>query len=539
MKQCRLIESNNTGSRGTMNFIKDALEQCSRKHLWCHTSTGSHTVPTRLLKIYDDHVQLVEPSNPRKKDYTCLAHRWASEDTSEGENQKAKSYIMSRGCQTLRFNHHKHLQGLSINELLPTYRDAIFVTKALGLEYLWIDSLCIIQDNDEDVRIQIAQMGNIYANSYVTIAADTGNDHTRGFLSTRNWKWRAHHEAIPNPSGPHHSLYFRERPTHRNLSWSGLFSRAWCLQERLLSTRIVRFQTDEVIVECNQDLVCECGSPPAGHQGPWENLSDLAHLHDKPAFARHVFTRTAAQDNTSWHDLVHAYSQTHLTRETDRMNAFAGIVSRFQGLMGKHCRYLAGLWSKSLLRDMLWYTSTPSIPLHHASPATTVPSWSWMSIPLGDTHIRYPNLPVVEIFPRLRDIHCQPKSTDLPLGDVAIGAYIDLEGQLTPIKMCSDGSMSIASVNFAASSSNMCIAWDPGRHYARYHDHTVFLLKVASLGGGEAQIECFLVVTLLDGAGAMPHFMRVGYLVMSSHQEDELKNSLFPLVQEYQVLRIY
>jgi len=173
-----------------------------------------------MLHVHKNHVQLVDVQEPLTMDYVCLAHRWVPQDSSH------EDYAASRRCCTLKSNLPEHKDFILTRELLPAYIEAVAVTGAIGLQYLWIDSLCIVQDDQDDKDIQIANMGNVYLNAYMTIATDSGNMHTRPFLSERSWQWRARREVIPNPTGPPYEIYFRERPAH-HLSWTGIFERAW------------------------------------------------------------------------------------------------------------------------------------------------------------------------------------------------------------------------------------------------------------------------------------------------------------------------
>jgi hypothetical protein len=152
-----------------------------------------------------------------------------------------------------------------------------------------------------------------------------------------------------------------------------------CFQERLLSKRVIRFQADEVIFECNEGLTCECSNPPDGHQGPWEDLSQHVHLHDKAAFDNIPYQHSHVSVGEFWRHLVHAYSRTYLTRESDRMNAFAGIVNLYQQQSMSKSHYLAGLWGYTLWADLLWsvvgkkeYDSQQ----RWSRQPVTIPSWS-------------------------------------------------------------------------------------------------------------------------------------------------------------------
>lgn len=316
-----------------------------------------------------------------------------------------------------------------------------------------------------------------------------------------------------------------------------------CFQERLLSTRVVRFQDDEVIFECNEGLVCECGNPPAGHQGPWEDATKSAHLHDKAAFNALLSPSSKASITESWHNFVYEYSRTHLTRESDRMNAFAGIVSQYHERSLSDSMYLAGLWSHSLWTDLLWSVTRNHPPLsgQTLAPSTSIPSWSWMSIHLGYQSIAYPKFKVQQTFPRLNQIHCRPLSTNLPLGDVAPGAYLEIEGQLTQISaihlhgICQSPSESIAT------SAN--IIWDSNVPACRMEDN-LFLLRMADLRQAPAVREAFLILKARQYLTAQEEeevisFTRVGYLELPKDALRAFSKHVVQPSEEYQTLRLY
>lgn len=316
-----------------------------------------------------------------------------------------------------------------------------------------------------------------------------------------------------------------------------------CFQERLLSPRVVRFQEDEVIVECNEGLVCECGNPPAGHQGPWEDTSKAAHFHDKVAFNTLLSPTARVSVTESWHHLVHEYSKTHLTRESDRMNAFAGIVSQYYERSMSDSMYLAGLWSHSLWSDLLWWaTPNRSLPSSQLSVASsTIPSWSWMSIALGRRSVAYPKFKMQQAFPRLNRIHYEPLSTNLPLGDVAPGAFLEIQAQLTQVL-----ALDLRGVceNFGKCTSVAANAfWDSKVPDCSVGD-SLFLLRMAYLRQEPVAMEAFLILQSrqLPGEQAekeIASFTRVGYLEVL---KDGLRSSSEPglrICEEYQPLRLY
>lgn len=228
-RQASLIESGATSSSSTMGFISRCIQLCEKNHgsLCKSNSIQSTAPPTRLLELFDDHVRLMEPAHSQTLSYVCLAHRWQSKGLHQDGITRSNSDSITLGCCTLKKNIEQNRARIAIADLLPAYRDAVRVTRALGLRHLWIDSLCIIQDDDEDKALQIATMGTIYSNSYLTIAADCNGDHTSSFFSSRRWGWRAHEVTLKKWTGTRQVVYFRERPNHKHLSWDGIFTRAW------------------------------------------------------------------------------------------------------------------------------------------------------------------------------------------------------------------------------------------------------------------------------------------------------------------------
>ena len=244
-----------------------------------------------------------------------------------------------------------------------------------------------------------------------------------------------------------------------------------------------------------------------------------------------------------WHSLVQRYSRTSLTYESDRIDAIAGIAGQMYGSMDERNQYLAGLWRETLFEDMLWYSlrETPrSQPPDSDLPA---PTWSWMSIMLGVNSINYPCLVVEEIFPRLLNVHYQPRSVHLPLGHVAAGAYIEIEGQLTPAQATS---RYIYIVDFRSTGKlpPLEVVWDPDREPLTEAVETVFLLRMAYLRGGDLVKEAFLILRPmpevdLDDAVEVGCLKRAGYLEISRDEASAPLLEGLQMEEQYQELRMY
>ncbi|KAF2113242.1 heterokaryon incompatibility protein-domain-containing protein [Lophiotrema nucula] len=129
---------------------------------------------------------------------------------------------------------------MSWNSLPRTFQDAVFITRKLGLKYLWIDSRCILQDDDADWDLQLAQMGDICNKSYLTLAAVSAIDDQAGFLGFRDAGIPLEIEGDPRiPSN------IRLRRAYERTQ-GPLDTRAWAFQERILSPRTLSFCVEEM-----------------------------------------------------------------------------------------------------------------------------------------------------------------------------------------------------------------------------------------------------------------------------------------------------
>jgi hypothetical protein len=132
-----------------------------------------------------------------------------------------------------------------------------------------------------------------------------------------------------------------------------------------------------------------------------------------------------------WHRLVEPYSRTRLTYEQDRLNAIAGKASLLRDQLDHNSDYFLGLWHRSLLRDMLWWSiERESKPRDTQQQPGVNESWSWMSIPLGIRELRYNDLLIEGAHAKVEGVHYDQQSSRLPLSRVAAEAYVEIEGQL-------------------------------------------------------------------------------------------------------------
>lgn len=204
------------------------LEHCDNNHK-CHQQPDTPNLPSRLLNVrpLDDpkYIRLDDKEIVTSGTYIALSHCWGQ--TMDGKPQ---------WC-TVGDNLEERRKPFPLESLPNTLKHAIEVTRQLGVQYLWIDSLCIIQAGDEgrDWKQESSRMKDVFASAYCTIAASAAPDSDAGFL-----KEKVTANGTPN---------FDD-----DLNASPLNRRAWVLQERYLSRRTIHFCENQVYGECGHGI---------------------------------------------------------------------------------------------------------------------------------------------------------------------------------------------------------------------------------------------------------------------------------------------
>jgi hypothetical protein len=224
-------------------IISEWLQAC-QKHENCVPTRRHSFLPSRVIDVSPNessdvalHVSKMEMAS-----YTALSH------------------CLGNGAvtKTTKSNYALHQLCIRFSELPRTFQDAVLVTRSLGVKYLWIDSLCIIQDDVEDWQTESGKMADIYSEAYLVIGADRSADCDGGFLDPldRTLSESQKIAVIENPDCTTSDVYARQNHTgiagkhgnFCNISESAsepLAKRAWCLQEQLLSSRMVHFTDSE------------------------------------------------------------------------------------------------------------------------------------------------------------------------------------------------------------------------------------------------------------------------------------------------------
>ncbi|KAM0252553.1 hypothetical protein ACHAQJ_007685 [Trichoderma viride] len=266
--------------------------------------------------------------------------------------------------------------GLIISDFPQTIQDAVLVTHNLGQQYLWIDALCIIQDSDEDKAKQLGKMHSIYRNSYFTINAACANSTHEGFLQkSRPQRVPSAHIPFPCPDRSLGSVWLA-KPLDTDIQdashsyWDELepiTHRGWCYQEKLLPPRSLIFASDTLKYHCQAetvsigDALCE---PSTGRR-----LPKSAYMYTKMVSESDLIAYRQA-----WLATIFMYTLRNISVPSDKLPALAAVAEQFS--IVSNDQYLAGLWRRTILSDLLW-TSNRSSP----RPAEyCAPSWSWASV---------------------------------------------------------------------------------------------------------------------------------------------------------------
>ncbi|OCL05865.1 HET-domain-containing protein [Glonium stellatum] len=346
-------------SEESMQKIRSWIQECCESHPECEyadivdSTDGVRKYPSRLLDVglppFDKSLScvLVDGKDALGR-YATLSYCWGK----------------SQALRTLKCNLSEHKKGIHAHEMPKTLQDAVVATRNLGVRFLWIDALCIVQDDSSEWASEALHMGRIYQNSFCTIAAVGSNSSAGGLYIARPsyddvvaFRYTPHGE---DPTTTQSEFFIRPvRHTFLNrVQESTWNSRGWILQERILSRRIILFAFGQTFFECQRHSIGEDGR-------------DLGFYEHK-----RFGNKTLPQgEDWGWCLLVQDYTQRILTEPRDKLFAVDGLASNMHLRTGK--TYCAGAWCERLPLHTLWYVQNGDTK---RPPFKRAPSWSWAAI---------------------------------------------------------------------------------------------------------------------------------------------------------------
>lgn len=391
-------------------------------------------LPTRVLDLGSDDSQIFIRETGRSiGNWVALSHCWGKE----------KQLVLDGNLSVK--------DPLKIETLSSTFRDAITVTRHLGFHYLWIDSLCIIQDSKEDWLKESCLMQEYYKNAILTLAADSAAGDHEGFL---NKERRSRMAGVKVPywrKEPRAAfVYARPRMDNPFSDKTPLSTRCWTLQEMMLSSRTLHYGPDQQFWDCPGRFYCEAYAGDSQRTDMLTEKLYLKHyfLAQKEAKEKYASDKTALlnlEPRKRWLNIVEEYAKRALIFESDRLLAISGIAREVYAQT--EMTYLAGIWMEDLYRSLLWTTLSAGKPPEKY----IAPSWSWASLGFVNDH------PVLstQLFQRINEFQniddledtFEPKANWTVCETVPVPGG-DLFGQIESGKICFEAARTISALKF-------------------------------------------------------------------------------------------
>ncbi|KAM0344809.1 hypothetical protein ACHAPU_007187 [Fusarium lateritium] len=502
------------------------INNCNSNHKSC--TDPDSVLPTRVLDVGTEETKrlFLHISSGEHASYVALSHCWGPDGI---QVKTTKSTIKD------------YQREISFQELPKNFQDAVETTRSIGIRYLWIDSLCIVQDDTADWQIESSKMSSIYRDAYLVLAATQAADSSQGFLdrryaSTSSIQGQILSEIrvrdnpvrtgqIRNANLTVSRIYIQclarsnnsrtEQRHHLTVSSSPLNRRAWVLQENILPRRIVHFTSHELLWECIDCLKCECMEvDQAPSRGDSQDLIRQGH------FFRLYVKDSSNKLHTVWLSLLEEYHQLALSHESDRLPALSGLASLWCSRGAG--TYLAGLWQDNILNSIMWTS-----PCYGSSikPWQTYRGPSWSPFALGYvTHDQKPISAIFEFstgaygisqtYAKVVDAQCTPDGKD-KMGAVKDG-YLVLQTLVAEFYPDDDSMVSDSD-------------WDRGIEDAGRQEVTLILIGYyefsdTSAGPGELSPRAMITVPSKRVAGA---YERVGILMSHTGHRAKMLNELF------------
>ena len=387
---------------------------CMKSHAHCRSDTEqSKKIPARLIEINFTNqtptLRIIETKGqlPEKRDYMTLSYCWGNAQFPT---------LQTKDEQQLK-------NGFTFETLPKVFQDAIHIAGWFQINYLWIDSLCILQDSHNDWISESCKMRDIYRGSFLTIAATGATDPYKGCFRDRNPSLVEPIKFSISKETLEYRTIFDRKEMERGIYESPLSKRAWALQERLLSPRVLHFGENQMIWDCNEMSACE--NCPGGAQPlvrPFLSSTDECQfMTEHKDFLQNV-----------WSPIVESYSKGGLTKFSDKCFALSGIADEAQSRFGG--TYIAGLWRENFEVQLLWYThhsrNHVTTAASYKRPTTYVaPSWSWLSV---DGPISLELREISHIFLEVINIEIELSNSNNPFGTIESGR-IQARGWLSAV----------------------------------------------------------------------------------------------------------
>lgn len=487
--------SSDTSSPEVFALAKSWIEECEKEHSSCQTSSKPF-YPTRLVELCsasgecepDGPVRLVSQKAAEQLAkqsafegrYVTLSHRWGK-----------SSFIKLEKDNLARFQHAIHFSDLPL-----TFQHAVSFARKLGVRWIWIDALCIIQDSENDWLLESATMYEVYAHSYCNISATAAHDSSEGLFRTRdpNHDWTQTvtvrvKDIVDVNEGRFNCTVLDLSFWESSVEQAPVNVRSWVLQERLLAPRVLHWCRDQIAFECRHMDRAECRPEGVPHllmmrgelvegarlkkieQDAGKDLRKLRLRREYSSPNQRRLAQMVEEIAPRWHyyeiwkRIVETYTKMELTNLEDRLIALSGVARMMKERMGSEGirdEYIAGLWQRGLASQLLWHVNEADLhepqprdnnrpKTHDGSTLFRAPTFSWASVetPRGVTFAEITKVGLkisIEVV-RLRYL------TDDEFG-ILIDGYIVLRGILRRILLVDNFAEKTTAAPLATASAN-------------------------------------------------------------------------------------
>ncbi|KAH8733001.1 heterokaryon incompatibility protein-domain-containing protein [Phaeosphaeriaceae sp. PMI808] len=366
--------------------IQSWIKLCDTTHVDCMkrrnaTPKADHFVPTRLLDISghsEAPMKLIETTSTSvQSPYCTLSHCWGIKPIHKLKQGNMKHFMN---------------EGVEWQLLSNNFKEAIQIVRSLDVGYIWIDSLCIVQEGDggADWKHEAARMHSVYRNSYCNIAIADSSDSTHGAFRKRDPEDIVPVSYLPTDNSP---LFRRkswvvvpENLWDRELLQSHLYTRGWVFQERMLSPRILHFAKKQIFWDC--PLLSACETLPAGLPQPMDSAAGpdrhwRSRLQESEDSQEPLVGANDQSMGAFWKTAVQKYTSCDLTKGVDKLIAMWGIAKLVRDAVD--VEYGKGLFEENLEDQLAWRVENCHMKERPSESkvdklARDIPSWSWASM---------------------------------------------------------------------------------------------------------------------------------------------------------------
>jgi len=365
-----VLRGRSVGVHLDMELVSRWINMCVEGHGVICTHSGANNIPSRLRLRAIDVDQMCIVELPEDASFTALSYVWGGVSQLRLLEENLKELTQPMGLRDYIIN------------IPKTILDTIQFVRQLGEKYLWVDALCIIQDNPTDLHDQIQNMNTVYGSAKLTIVAAAGSDSNAGLPGSA-----LHPRTVLDIDGVVDDVQLIPAlPNFATSIFDSVWeSRGWTMQEKVLSKRLLIFTEHQIFYHCNSATWSE--------DSIWENQDPYFELKaglgtQSPHLAACSLPHPSIRGIQKYYHLVGGYNSRKLTNESDALNAFSGALTEIGTEMSS--KMIWGIPVAALDDALLWRT-----PIHDPMlRRQEFPSWAWLGWREGEG-----SLPRALVFP--------------------------------------------------------------------------------------------------------------------------------------------